>query len=138
MARKRWLLPIFLSVVIGVASVATLVIRAHPAALGCPGASFGSVIDCRAVVTSADGVLLGLPLGLWGLVWLVGWWVTRIAFPRSSVTVLWAAGGVMGVAYAVGTEVRIGHLCAWCTLNQAAIMALGVFFSGLGRRRGMG
>nr|WP_275107223.1 vitamin K epoxide reductase family protein [Sulfobacillus harzensis] len=125
--------------VVVVASVATLVIRAHPSALGCPGAALSSVIDCQSVVSSPFGVVLGLPLGDWSLVWLIGWWGSRVWRRAAPVAPFWSAVGLMGVAYAIGTEARIGHLCAWCTLNQVAIVVLAAV---LGRRgvpkRGMG
>ncbi len=123
MSRRSWFLG-FLSAVIVLASVATLIIRSRPSALGCPGSSINPVVDCRAVVASHAGVLWGLPLGGWALIWLLGWWVQKVAMGRQRIGMIWAAVGVLGVAYAIGTEVRLAHLCAWCTLNQAAILTL--------------
>lgn len=123
MSWRSWILG-FLSAVIVLASVATLIIRSRPTALGCPGASINPIVDCHAVVASSAGVLLGLPLGAWALIWLLGWWVQKLVLGRQPISVIWAAAGVLGVAYAIGTEVRLAHVCAWCSLNQAAILAL--------------
>lgn len=134
---RRGLIAAFLSAVIMLASVATLVLRSRPTALGCPGSSITPIVDCHAVVSSSAGLLFGLPLGAWALMWLVGWWVQQVVIARQPTGVMWAAVGLFGVAYAVGTELRLDHLCGWCTLNQAAILAL-IFsrWPAIPRRRG--
>lgn len=123
MSGRALILPASCSLVIVVASAATLLILRHPGVVGCPGAALNSVIDCHAVVTSRDALLFGMPLGLWGLIWLVGGWaLAGISRLRTSWPVIWPILGLVGVAYAIGTELRIGHVCAWCTLNQLAIV----------------
>ncbi len=126
MTLKSSLFPGIVSVVSMSASIATLALRAHPGVVGCPGSSATGVIDCQAVVGSAGGHLLGLPLGFWGLVWLAGWWVSRSVF-RSRWTRTVSVLGFFGVAYAIGTEVRVGHLCVWCSLDQVSIITLSIW-----------
>ena len=111
------------SLLILVASTATLILASHPGIVGCPGSAVSAVIDCRAVVTSTGGHVFGMPLGFWGLLWLVLYWLERIGTKGRWGTLL-AALGVIGVAYAVGTEIRVGHICAWCSLDQVSILVL--------------
>lgn len=103
-----------------------MLIAAHPGVLGCPGSAVTGLIDCQAVVNSSGGHVLGLPLGFWGLAWLAAFWVERIlALGRGSWIL--AAMAAIGIAYAVGTEFSVGHLCAWCTADQASIAALSIW-----------
>ena len=123
MPKSLSLIRIVCSLLIVAASSATLLLVAHPGVVGCPGSAVSGIIDCRAVVTSEGGRVLGLPLGFWGLVWLALFWLERIISHGRWGPVL-AALGVIGVAYAVGTEIGVGHICAWCSLDQASILAL--------------
>ena len=111
------------SVLIVAASSATLLLATHPGVVGCPGSAVTGVIDCRAVVTSTGGHIFGMPLGFWGLVWLALYWLERMASHGRWERFV-AALALIGVAYAVGTEIRVGHICAWCSLDQAAILFL--------------
>jgi len=119
-------LPLACTVVIMGASVATLLLVIHPQVIGCPGSAATTVIDCRAVVTSPGGHLLGMPLGFWALVWLAAFWLLALV---SGAKHLWfmTPWAVLGVAYAIGTELRVGHICAWCSLDQLAILILAVW-----------
>lgn len=134
MAKHMWL-PMAATAAVVAASGATLLVAAHPGTVGCPGSAATSVIDCGAVISSTGGHILGLPLGFWGLVWVALYWASRWAFQGR-----WgwaaAAGGFLGVAYAVGTELGVGHLCVWCTLDQTAIVFLSVWRLAVGSRRG--
>ncbi|MCY0879881.1 MAG: vitamin K epoxide reductase [Firmicutes bacterium] len=119
-------LPVACTVVIVGASLATLLLVIHPNVIGCPGSQATSVIDCRAVVTSPGGRILGLPLGFWALVWLAAFWL--VAGVRGPSRLWWMTPwAVVGVAYAVGTELRVGHICAWCSLDQLAILTLAIW-----------
>lgn len=126
MALKSGLVPGVASVVSVAASIATLVLRAHPGVVGCPGSSASELINCQAVVGSAGGHILGWPLGFWGLVWLGIWWISRSLF-RGRWSQGVAALGFIGVAYAIGTEVHVGHLCVWCSLDQLSIVTLSIW-----------
>ena len=123
MRPRAWALIISLSVAAAGASAATIALAGRPGVIGCPGSAVTSVIDCRAVVTSPGGHILGLPLGVWGLVWLAVFWGLAV-LRRGVVGWIVAAAAYLGIAYAVGTELKVGHLCVWCTLNQASIAAL--------------
>ena len=102
---------------------ATVEVGVHPGVLGCPGSAATSVINCGAVIGSAGGHIAGLPLGVWGLLWLALFWAAaglRRWWAEVSVSGL----GFAGVAYAVGTELGVGHLCLWCTVTQTAVVCL--------------
>lgn len=127
MSSSKWLVPVVTSLAIVLAAIATLLLAAHPAVVGCPGSSVsGGLIDCGAVVSSPGGKILGLPLGGWALLWLFLYWLGRVAWRGRLLSVI-ATLGFLGVAYAVGTELRVGHVCAWCTLVQLSIVTLGVW-----------
>ncbi len=123
---RRLGLPIGLSLVISLASCATLLVAAHPGTLGCPGSAATSVINCGAVISSTGGHILGLPLGFWGLTWVAVYWAALLRAPGSLMSLVCVAG-FLGVAYAIGTELRVGHLCVWCTADQTAIVLLAVW-----------
>lgn len=125
MVRARLVLVLGLSLVVAAASTVTIRLAGH-SALGCPGSSISPLVNCRAVITSAGGHVLGLPLGAWALGWLALFWTTVFA-RRLIVGRVFAALAFVGIAYAVGTELQVGHLCAWCTLDQSAIAALAVW-----------
>jgi uncharacterized membrane protein len=122
----RWLVPGLASIAIMLAASATLELVAHPTVVGCPGSAVTGLIDCGAVVTSPGGKILGLPLGGWALLWLFLYWLSHV-LGRGRLIPIIAIAGFLGVAYAVGTELRVGHLCAWCTIVQLSIVTLGAW-----------
>lgn len=127
MSRGAWIFLMSVSIVVIGASTATIILATgHPTVVGCPGSAVSSIIDCRAVVTSSGGHILGLPLGVWGLVWLAAYWILSV-WRRGAVGWGVAATAFLGIAYAIGTELKVGHLCAWCTLDQIGIAALAVW-----------
>lgn len=131
-----WLVPAACTGLATVASLATLLLLSHPAVVGCPGSAVSSVVDCRAVVSSPGGHVLGVPLGIWGLLWIFGFW---LVWRMSQGRMVWIMAGLafIGVAYAMGTELRVGHLCMWCSFDQAAIVLLSIWGL-LGGKRPMG
>ncbi|MCL5116741.1 MAG: vitamin K epoxide reductase [Firmicutes bacterium] len=136
MGWRAWIIPSACSVLIAAASTATLLLLRHPGAVGCPGAAVNSVIDCRAVVTSQFGHVLGMPLGFWALVWLVGMWIWLWQSRRVPIPV-WPVLGFLGVAYAIGSEIRLEHICVWCSMDQLGIVALALWSIVAGRNRRM-
>ncbi len=113
-----------LSAVVVLASVATLLVVHHPGVLGCPGSAVSPLVDCRLVVSSAGGKVLGLHLGMWALLWLAFYWVVWLV--RRDLRWIAPALAFLGVAYAIGTELRVGHLCMWCTVDQAALTTIAI------------
>lgn len=87
------------------------------------GGGGGSVIDCAKVTTSAESMILGLPVALYGAVYFL--FMTAINLPvlwRS--TSMWVArlrlaaaiAGIGMVVYLIGVEtLAIHHICIWCT-----------------------
>ncbi|MGO9558101.1 MAG: vitamin K epoxide reductase family protein [Acidimicrobiales bacterium] len=89
----------------------------------CPLAGTGSLIDCGAVTTSAQSMILGLPVALYGLVYFVV--MTAMCLPvawRSPSMWLARARVAMNVAgmgfviYLVSVEfLVVHHICIYCT-----------------------
>jgi uncharacterized membrane protein len=89
----------------------------------CPLAGSSSLIDCGAVTTSAESVIFGLPVALYGLVYFVA--MTAMCLPvawRSPS--MWLARarvalnvvGIGFVLYLVGVEfLEVHHICIYCT-----------------------
>jgi len=101
---------------------------AAPETVGCPGSTLTPVINCAAVVHNPASALAGLPLGWWGLLWLVGsglllFWTRRPAVYSR----LWAAGGLLGLLWAWVHEWASRHVCLWCTLVQTVVLVLSWF-----------
>lgn len=113
-----------------IASIFTLLILGHSSLIGCPGSSVSAVIDCRAVLTSPGGRIAGVPLGGWALIWLGLFWLILSISPWVWIV---SALGFLGVAYAVGTEMDVSHICIWCSFDQLGILIL-AFWGILGRR----
>jgi len=93
------------------------------------------LIDCAQVLTSPQSVVLGLPLGVWGLVWFVVFGVLAWAASRGDgdggailLRRIWAALGAAAVVYFIYLELLvIGKICIWCTAVHVLVLALLVF-----------
>lgn len=95
--------------------------------LACPETG---IINCAQVLTSPQSVVLGLPLGVWGVVWflVLGALVLRAgrtgdgaALPRR----LWVVVGMLAVVYFVYLELAvIGKICIFCTGVHLIVVAL--------------
>jgi uncharacterized membrane protein len=113
-----------------------------PAILACPA---GRVIDCRAVTTSPQSVLVGVPVALSGTVFFavmlaltlpVAWRAGSRALPLVRCGL--AAGGVAVMLYLLYEELFvIDAICLWCTLVHLAVLGLaaGVAFGTAERPR---
>lgn len=107
----------------------TLWVHYHPSALVCVSAG---AIDCQAVLTSAQSVVLGIPVPAFGLVFFLG--LGALCLPtawRSAATwvhLLRLLGVVVGIAmvvYLVSTELfTVKKICLWCTGVHIVTFAL--------------
>ncbi len=104
----------------------TLVHYTAAVPLACPETG---IINCAQVLTSPQSVVLGLPLGVWGVVWflVLGALVWRAssaagaALPRR----LWVVVGMLSVVYFVYLELAvIGKICIFCTGVHLIVVAL--------------
>jgi uncharacterized membrane protein len=110
-------------------STYTLWVHYHPKALVCLSAG---PIDCQAVLTSAQSVVLGVPVPVFGLVFFVG--MGALCLPASwSTAAAWVhwlrlIGVVIGIAtvvYLVSTELfTVKKICLWCTGVHVVTFAL--------------
>jgi len=110
-------------------STYTLWVHYHPGALACIE---GGPIDCQAVLTSAQSVVAGLPVPVFGIVFFVGLGVLCLpaAWRSPAVWVHWCRlavvlTGIGSVVYLVSTELfTIKKICLWCTGVHAVTFAL--------------
>lgn len=89
--------------------------------------SSSGTIDCARVLTSAQSVVLGLPVAAWGLAWFVVALVLLAgrtpAWTRAFS--VWTVVGAISVVYLVYAELLvIGKICAWCTAIHIIVLAL--------------
>jgi uncharacterized membrane protein len=108
----------------------TLWVHYHPSALVCPVTS--GAIDCQAVLTSAESVVLGIPVPVFGLIFFLG--LGALCLPaawRSTASLVhWArlAGVVVGIGmvfYLISTELfTVKKICLWCTGVHIVTFAL--------------
>ena len=100
-----------------------------PALLACPE---GTVVNCQKVTTSAQSVVLGVPVALAGLLFFLAMvaltlpplWRARPTYVRS-LRVGAAAAGVAFVLYLVYAELfLVNAICLWCTVAHVAALAL--------------
>jgi uncharacterized membrane protein len=111
-------------------SAYTLWVHYHPSALVCPLAS-GS-IDCQAVLTSAQSVVFGIPVPVFGLVFFLGlgalclptaWRSTAVWVHR--LRLIGVIAGIGTVVYLVITELfTVKKICLWCTGVHVVTFAL--------------
>jgi len=128
--------------VLGLAIATYLTYEHYATATGAPnsclfGGSANSVINCGAVTTSAQSIILGLPVALYGAVFFV--FMTVINLPvlwRS--TSVWVArlrvaaaiAGIGMVIYLISVETLIvHHICIWCTGVHILMFALFVLIT---------
>lgn len=94
--------------------------------------SVNSVIDCAQVTTSAQSVILGIPVAVLGLVYFVVMvplfspWAWRAQLPALRwLRLVSVAAGLLFVVYLVSAELLIiGKICEWCTCVHVVTLAL--------------
>ena len=90
----------------------------HPHALYC---SDSGVIDCASVLGSRFGVVGGIPLSIYGVIWFS---VAIFLMARdSSIGKVWAVLGVGEVAYSITAMSFIGRICLYCTSVDLIVIA---------------
>jgi len=107
----------------------TLWIHFQPGALACISAG---PIDCQAVLTSAQSVVLGIPVPFFGIVFFLGMGALCLPAawrsPAAWVHGLRLAGVVVGIAsviYLVSTELfTVKKICLWCSGVHLVTLAL--------------
>jgi uncharacterized membrane protein len=116
--------------IIGLAiSTYTLWVHYHPAALFC---IVNSAFDCQAVLTSAQSVIVGIPVPIFGILYFVtlGALCLPVAWRSPTAWIHWArlAGTIVGigmVVYLISTELfAVKKICLWCTGVHIVTFAL--------------
>lgn len=110
--------------VLGIAaSIYLTYLHYAPAAISCPLGGTNSPIDCSRVLTSAQSVLLGIPIPFYGLAFFVAMFAMCLPVAWRS-TSMWLARGRLAsvvagigmVIYLVSQELLvIRKICIWCT-----------------------
>jgi uncharacterized membrane protein len=105
---------------LGVAGYLTLAHYSDRIVLACPGTG---IINCQAVTTSTQSVILGVPVALLGLLYFaavlplhlpVAWASRNPRVRRARVAA--AIAGVLMVLYLIYTELfTLDAICLWCT-----------------------
>lgn len=115
---------------IGVAlSGYTMWVHYHPGSLVCVSAG---PIDCQAVLTSAQSVVLGIPIPFFGIVFFatLGALCLPVAWRSQIEWIHWArlvavVVGICMVFYLVSTELfSVKKICLWCTGVHIVTFAL--------------
>jgi uncharacterized membrane protein len=107
----------------------TLWVHWHPGSLVCVSAG---PIDCAAVLTSAQSVVLGIPVPVFGIIFFLV--LGALCLPpawRSSqarvhvLRLLVATVGIFTVLYLISTELfTVKKICLWCTGVHVVTFAL--------------
>ena len=132
MTRPRWLAPATLGLAlagIAVSAYLTVVHYTASASLACGGSG---LVDCERVTTSAQSVIVGIPVAVLGLVWFVATaaLVSPAAWRSGAPWVRWARladvavgmGMVLWLVYAELFVIRA--ICLWCTVVHVIVFAL--------------
>lgn len=86
------------------------------------------VVNCDLVTRSSYGLLPGtsVPTSAAGLVWFAILLLLALSADKSTLIgpalLIWCLGGTAFVLYLVYAELRLGHLCEWCTLVHALVV----------------
>jgi uncharacterized membrane protein len=107
----------------------TAVHYTSPEVLAC---SASGIIDCDAVTTSSQSVLLGIPVTVLGIAFFVGMLVMNLPtlWRSDSPTLRWGrfgavAAGMVFVLWLIYVEIHLVHaICLWCTVVHALTFAL--------------
>ncbi len=107
----------------------TLWVHIQPSALVCVN---GGTIDCQAVLTSAQSVVLGVPVPVFGIVFFLASGALCLPFAwRSSdarvhiLRLAVATVGIFTVLYLISTELfTVKKICLWCTGVHVVTFAL--------------
>jgi uncharacterized membrane protein len=142
MTRPAWVAPASFSLAITGTAVSAYLTVAHytsPDVLAC---SSNGVIDCERVTTSAQSIVLGIPVAVLGLLWFVAMvglcspWAWRS--PAAWISIARQAAVWTGMAFVlwlVYAELfMIDAICLWCTAAHVAAFALFVIVMLYGSR----
>lgn len=112
----------------------TLWVHIQPSALVCVN---GGTIDCQAVLTSAQSVVVGIPVPVFGIVfflvvgalcWPSAWRSTEARLHILRLVV--ATVGIFTVLYLISTELfTVKKICLWCTGVHVVTFALFVIIA---------
>ncbi|ASI13358.1 vitamin K epoxide reductase [Candidatus Mancarchaeum acidiphilum] len=92
-----------------------------PKSLVCPDTG---IINCGVVLSSSYATVIGIPLAILGLTWVIVALVITLytKLQRTFVPYLWIAFGALGVAYSIIAQSLIGKICIYCTLLDTIII----------------
>ncbi|MCP4245938.1 MAG: vitamin K epoxide reductase family protein [bacterium] len=129
----RWVAPFTTALALAGTAVSGYLTIDHYAESDLLVCSEGGTVNCGAVTTSAQSVLLGVPVALLGLLWFVGMagLCLPVAWRASSRLVhqarlLGALAGIGFVLWLIYAElIIVGAICLWCTV--AHVIAFGLF-----------
>ncbi len=93
-----------------------------PKALVCPDTG---IINCGTVLSSQYATIIGIPLAILGLTWVIVALVITLysKLQKSFVPYLWMAFGALGVIYSITAQYLIGKICIYCTLLDGIIIS---------------
>lgn len=89
-----------------------------------------NTINCADVLTSPYAVVLGLPWGVWGMLWFALVLFAngqRQARTRNALLQLLGTAGALVVLYLIYTELfRVGAICIWCSSVHLLVLLIWV------------
>ena len=114
---------------VGILIAAYLTVLHYDARVPLYCAGEGGLVNCGDVLASPESVVLGLPVPLWGLFWFLAAGVLAWLRPgRERIRrwlMAWSVAGGVVVVYLVYVEFDVlHHVCIWCSVLHALILAL--------------
>lgn len=130
--RPSWLGPVTFALAIAGTAVAAYLTYVHytsSAILACAGSG---AVDCERVTTSAQSILVGVPVAVLGLAWFVpttalvspAAWRSRRPWVRWARIATIVAGMVMVLWLVYAELFLIRAICLWCTVVHVIVFAL--------------
>ena len=121
----RWVRPALAGVGLAIAAYLTILHFDTGVPLYC--AESGAV-NCAQVLTSAQSVVLGLPVAAWGLLWFAVALVLLVGDGsgwRGQAAGWWTLIGAITVVYLIYAElIEVGKICLWCTSVHIIVLAI--------------
>ena len=112
---------VYILLIIGIADSLYLTVQ-HYASLPLICPKVAGFVDCENVVQSSFSVVFGIPLAVYGLIWMVVF-LLLVHFNVKWIDIeIWGIFGLGGFLYSVVAMYLLGKICLYCTLMDIIII----------------
>ncbi len=126
LTKRNILLGIILAGIMGILISGYLTYQKYDPSLNSEVCTLGNIDGCSVVNTSGYSTILGIPAGIWGMIWFAvllylaskcwrkEWWAGEL--------LSWTTIGSIFVIYFIVAEIKLLTLCVYCTLVHLLVL----------------